>query len=95
MIQDHIKRVLFRVSGKVQGVGYRWFVIGEAERLSLKGWVRNTPDGSVEVEVEGPAYRVDLLRDRLSKGPPASRVSRVDELSPGSYELPDRFEIIR
>lgn len=88
-------RTLFRVVGRVQGVGYRWFVVGEAEKLALRGWVRNAPDGSVEVEVEGPPDRVIALKQQLAKGPPAAHVTRVEELRPGSYELPEHFEIVR
>ena len=91
---DH-KRMFVRVSGRVQGVGFRWFVVGEAERLGLRGWVRNTADGSVEVEAEGAAAAVDELRARLEKGPPSARVSQVIDLKPSDFELPDGFEIVR
>lgn len=90
-----MKRVIFRVSGRVQGVGFRWFVVGEAERLGLRGWVRNAPDGSVEVEVEGDEEILAELKRKLEKGPPAARVSQVQELAPGGFELPAGFEIIR
>lgn len=90
-----MKRAIFRVSGRVQGVGFRWFVVGEAERLGLRGWVRNAPDGSVEVEVEGAEEVVAELKQKLEKGPPAARVSQVQELAAGRYELPESFEIIR
>jgi acylphosphatase len=76
-------------------VGFRWFVVGEAERLGLRGWVRNAPDGSVEVEVEGPDEVVEALRLRLEKGPPSARVTYVQELSAGAYDLPEAFEIVR
>lgn len=90
-----MKRCFFRVSGRVQGVGFRWFVVGEAERLGLRGWVRNAPDGSVEVEVAGPQESVDALRVRLEMGPPSSRVTHVQELGAGAYDLPSGFEIVR
>ena len=95
MMQNSHKRIFVRVSGRVQGVGFRWFVVGEAERLGLRGWVRNAPDGSVEVEVEGPAAPVDELIAKVSKGPPSARVSQVQTLAAGNYALPEGFEIVR
>ena len=95
MVQNESKRCFVRISGRVQGVGFRWFVVGEAERLGLRGWVRNASDGSVEVEVEGPAGPVDELLARLAKGPPSARVSQVIQLTPGNYELPEGIEIVR
>lgn len=94
MQKDH-KRIRLRVVGRVQGVGFRWFVVTVAERLDLRGWVRNTSDGSVEVEAEGSPPAVDELRRRLERGPPAARVARVDELAPGADPLPPEFRIVR
>jgi acylphosphatase len=93
-LNDH-KRMFLRVAGRVQGVGFRWFVVGEAERLGLRGYVRNTSDGSVEVEAEGPAAAMDELRARLEKGPPSARVAYVSELKASSFDLPEGFEIAR
>ena len=72
------QRLAARVSGRVQGVGYRWFVQAEAERLHLGGSVRNLPDGAVAVEAEGPRPKLLDLLNRLREGPPAARVERVD-----------------
>jgi acylphosphatase len=88
-------RMRLRISGRVQGVGFRWFVLTEAERLGLRGWVRNTPDGDVELEAEGAATAIRELRLRLEQGPPSARVSRVLELAPGSHDLPEGFEVVR
>lgn len=71
--------VRFVVSGRVQGVGYRWFVMREATRLDLAGFVRNLPDGSVEVVARGSTPALALLESALAQGPPAARVSRVDK----------------
>ena len=71
-------RLTARVTGRVQGVGYRWFVQAEAERLELGGSVRNLPDGAVAVEAEGPRPKLLVLLKRLHEGPPAARVERVD-----------------
>jgi len=68
----------FRVFGRVQGVGYRRFVVGAAGALGLRGTVTNCPDGSVEVVAAGPAAGLDLLRDRLRIGPRFANVTNVD-----------------
>jgi len=65
------------VRGVVQGVGFRWFVRGEAARLGLTGWVSNEPDGSVRVVAEGPEAAVDRLVSILHAGPPGADVSDV------------------
>ena len=69
------------VSGRVQGVGFRYFVAREAQRLGLSGWVRNLRDGCVEALLCGPQMEVALLLGLLCKGPPAARVDdvRVEE----------------
>ncbi|MFC5864133.1 acylphosphatase [Acidicapsa dinghuensis] len=69
----------FLISGRVQGVGFRWFVHREASELDLKGWVRNTEDGDVEVVASGNSEDLDELRTSLKKGPRGSRVDRVIE----------------
>jgi acylphosphatase len=69
------------VSGLVQGVGYRDFVRREAERLGVSGWVRNLRDGRVELQAEGAAGAVRDLLDRCRRGPPASRVSRMEAMT--------------
>jgi acylphosphatase len=66
--------------GRVQGVGFRYFVLGEAMELGLEGWVANTRDGSVRCVAEGPRDRLDVLLDRLRAGPPAAIVERVSEM---------------
>ncbi|HEU5458658.1 MAG TPA: acylphosphatase [Terracidiphilus sp.] len=69
----------FLIQGRVQGVGFRWFVHREARELELRGWVRNTEDGEVEVVATGTAEDLDELRTSLRKGPRGSRVDRVIE----------------
>ena len=69
----------FLVKGRVQGVGFRWFVHREASELALNGWVRNTEDGDVEVVASGTAEDIAELRASLKKGPRGSRVDRVVE----------------
>ena len=65
--------------GRVQGVGFRWFVLREAMALRLDGWVANTPDGSVQCVAEGLRPDLELLLERLREGPPAAIVERVIE----------------
>jgi len=67
------------VEGRVQGVGFRYFVLRAADRLQLKGWVRNLPDGTVEVHAEGESAKIQELRERLGKGPTAGYVTEVHE----------------
>jgi len=69
----------FLVQGRVQGVGFRWFVHREASELDLHGWVRNTEDGDVEVVASGHPEDLAELRASLRKGPRGSRVDRVVE----------------
>lgn len=69
------------VRGRVQGVGFRWFVDNEARKLGLAGWVRNNVDGTVEVLAIGSDQQLHALRSRLQEGPRASRVDLVQELT--------------
>ena len=67
----------WRVRGRVQGVGFRWFVHREAAALKLHGWVKNTDAGDVELVADGPARALDELETALRRG---SRGSRVDDV---------------
>ena len=67
------------VTGRVQGVGFRYFVLREAMDLGLDGWVANTPAGAVKVVAEGPRPHLDVLLERLRAGPPAAIVDHVSE----------------
>lgn len=69
----------FVVRGRVQGVGFRWFVEREAGMLGVAGWVRNNFDGSVEVLAMGNREQLSHLRSRLRAGPRAARVDDVEE----------------
>jgi len=73
----HARR--FVVRGRVQGVGFRFFVEREAHMLGVAGWVRNNPDGTVEVLAMGTRDQLLGLRGRLREGPRAARVDAVDE----------------
>ena len=69
----------FLVRGRVQGVGFRWFVEREAHILGIAGWVRNNADSSVEVLAIGTRDQLTGLRARLREGPRAARVDDVEE----------------
>ncbi len=69
----------FLIKGRVQGVGFRWFVHREASELDLRGWVRNTEDGDVEVVAAGDMADLAELRASLRSGPRGSRVDHVIE----------------
>lgn len=69
----------FLIQGRVQGVGFRWFVHREASELELRGWVRNTEDGDVEIVAAGENEDLAELRASLKRGPRGSRVDRVIE----------------
>jgi acylphosphatase len=79
----------FLIQGRVQGVGFRWFVQREAAELELRGWVRNTEDGDVEVVAAGDAGNLDELRVSLRRGPRGARVDRIVEHSLAENEAKD------
>jgi acylphosphatase len=83
-----MKTLHLRIHGRVQGVWFRESMRQEAERLGASGWVRNTPDGSVEATVQGSETAVDALVDWARRGPPQARMDRV-EIEP--IETNERF----
>jgi len=78
-----VKRLSITITGRVQGVGYRYFAQDAANALGLSGWVRNNFDRSVECEVQGEAADLKRFCESLREGPPLSRVTNV-----ASCELP-------
>lgn len=73
---------ILRVEGRVQGVGFRWWAVDEAQRLGLSGWARNRADGSVEILAIGEPAGIAALEQACADGPPAARVAAVRR-SPG------------
>jgi acylphosphatase len=67
------------VRGRVQGVGYRYFAVGAAERLGVTGFVRNLPNGDVEIYAEADEATLNLFRQELERGPRMARVTEVNE----------------
>jgi acylphosphatase len=72
-----LARIDATVSGRVQGVGFRWFVLDVARRLEVRGWVANEADGSVRCVAEGPRGDLEELVAELGRGPSGARVERV------------------
>ena len=81
------------VSGRVQGVFFRAWTREQAESLGLSGWVRNRPDGTVEVLAQGDPDDLAQLEDRLHEGPPAARVAGVERGDAAEPPERDGFEI--
>lgn len=90
------ERLTARVSGRVQGVGFRWWVVRQADSLELTGWVMNGDDErSVQLVAEGRPESLDELERRLRQGPSGARVESVEaSRSPASGEY-ERFGIVR
>ena len=89
-------RLSATIVGRVQGVGFRWWVVRRATDLGLTGWVMNADDErSVELVAEGDAGSLDKLARDLAVGPPGARVDTIDvRRGPGTGEF-DRFGIMR
>jgi acylphosphatase len=71
------RAVTVKVTGRVQGVAFRWYAVQEAERLGVRGWVRNEPDGSVAAHLEGDDESVDAMVDWCHRGPSYASVRHV------------------
>ena len=84
------------IRGRVQGIGFRWFIREQARALGLRGWVSNRPDGNVELAAAGEAEALEKLARIAEKGPPGAVVERVTRLpSPDEESLPKPFGIVR
>jgi acylphosphatase len=83
------------VTGRVQGVGFRWFLAERARALGLRGWVRNLEDGTVEVMAAGPPGELSKLRVSLREGPPRACVEAVVDLPADGSSIGHSFEIRR
>ena len=81
------------VRGRVQGVGFRWFVDNEARQIGVAGWVRNNLDGTVEVLAMGTEQQLHALHTKLQQGPRAARVDEVKELPAELISGLDTFRI--
>ncbi|MDT8376874.1 MAG: acylphosphatase [Mariprofundaceae bacterium] len=87
--------LLVRVEGRVQGVCFRHYTRETAVELGLSGWVRNSPDGSVETLIHGPDEAVQRMLEWLRHGPSAAAVSRIHVTPADDEPLPSGFNITR
>ena len=83
----------YRVMGRVQGVGFRYFVLREAETLGVDGWVRNRADGTVEALARGSNEVLDRFEDRIQEGPRWSRVTSVAVTDESDEDVAQGFQI--
>ena len=88
-------RIHVLVRGRVQGVGFRWFVRERAEALALAGWVRNRPDGSVEILAAGSSSALEQLTAALKAGPHGAQVEKVETLASDIEPENAGFQIVR
>lgn len=96
MTDQTTTRAAFRVYGRVQGVGFRWWTHRTAKRLGLTGSVRNLADGTVEVRVKGTDTAIQKLASSLQQGPASARVQRVEREPVEGKDIPrDDFRIER
>ena len=93
MSETKIKRVHLLIEGRVQGVGYRYSACAEGEYRSLAGWVRNLPDGRVELVAEGPGAAVESLVEWCRQGPRYAAVRQVDVAWEAPGDEPSGFRI--
>ena len=84
----------YRVTGRVQGVSFRFYTRKLAQDLGLKGWVRNCPDGSVEALAAGSEDRLTDFEEALRRGPAGARVSGLEVADADGDEVGDSFEIV-
>jgi len=92
---NRVKELHVVVRGRVQGVGFRWFVREAARRLGLAGWVRNRPDGGVEVAASGPDREMEAFEGQLRTGPSGAHVIGLDVLESPNTELAKPFAILK
>ncbi|API54702.1 acylphosphatase [Rhizobium leguminosarum] len=94
-MSDHDKAVRVRISGKVQGVGFRMWTRDEAVRLGLTGWVRNEEDGAVVAVIAGPDTAITTMIDRFRRGPLGASVLGVETEAAQLEKKPSEFRISR
>lgn len=91
-----MRSIHLEIRGRVQGVGFRWFVRETARALDLRGWVKNRPDGNVEVAAAGSEEGLQQLAESVGRGPRGAVVEKVETLpAPDAESLPQPFTILR
>ncbi|MCX7641917.1 MAG: acylphosphatase [Elusimicrobiales bacterium] len=89
-------KILLKIYGKVQGIGYRWFIYEKATKYNLSGWVKNNPDGSVECAVKGLWEDIEKFIVEIKNDHPSAVIKKIDISDcPSNIELPENFQIIR
>lgn len=86
-----MRTVRLAIGGRVQGVGYRYWTMITAQRLGLRGWVRNRADGSVEALIAGNGASVERMIEACRRGPSQARVERVEVTEAETADLPEGF----
>jgi len=91
-----VESIHLEIRGRVQGVGFRWYIMEIARELGLSGWVRNRPDGIVELAAAGDSAAIAKLEAAVTAGPGGARVEEVRKLPPvGADSLENPFAIVR
>ena len=85
----------YRIIGRVQGVGFRYFTRRAAQKAGVRGWVRNVSDGSVEAEAVGSDAELEAFEKAIGRGPGPSRVDRVERAPGDDSGVGEGFEIVR
>ena len=93
-LKSDVETLVVRVTGKVQGVGFRFSTVRQAHATGVTGWVRNLEDGAVEALLQGPHDHVDQLLSWMRMGPPGARVHDIEISEVQDERRYDRFEQI-
>lgn len=95
-MESDVRRLHVTVHGRVQGVGFRWYVRVRARALGLSGWVRNRPDGSVEVLAAGDGAALQALKTALNIGPDGASVESIRSVTDApAAEAMTPFSVLR
>lgn len=91
-----MESIHLEIRGRVQGVGFRWFIVEKARALKLSGWVKNRADGNVELAAAGESHALAQLEREVAKGPSGARVEEVRKLGAPAFDsLDSPFGIVR
>lgn len=89
-------KFLIKIYGKVQGIGYRWFVVEKASKYNLSGWVKNNDDGTVECAVKGLKEDIDKFLDEIKNDHPCAKIEKIEiNNCPNNIEFPENFIITK
>lgn len=89
-----MERFLLKIHGKVQGVGYRWFVVEKATKYNLSGWVKNEPDGTVSCAVEGLKEDIDKFIVEIKNDHPCAKIAKIEICDlPKDFQIKEGFTI--